>query len=226
MPAVRREPIEAVVFDVGEVIVDETTEWAAWADWLGVPRHTFSSVFGAVLARGERHHEVFQHFKPGFDIAVERQRRLEAGLGEHFDGRDLYSDARDCLSTLKQQGYVVGLAGNQTARSKGLLRELHLNTDFILTPEDLGGIEKPAISFFQSVVQHAGVQAARAIYVGDRLENDLLPARAAGLATALVHRGPWAYIHAGRSEVDQADLRLASLNELPASLAGLNHDIG
>ena len=44
--------ISAVVFDVGECLVDETREYGAWADWLGVPRHTFSAVFGAVIARG------------------------------------------------------------------------------------------------------------------------------------------------------------------------------
>src|SRR5439155_9454391 len=41
--------IEAVVFDVGETLVNETREYGAWADWLGVPRHTFSSVFGAAI---------------------------------------------------------------------------------------------------------------------------------------------------------------------------------
>ncbi|MFF5204902.1 hypothetical protein [Streptosporangium sp. NPDC000396] len=40
--------IRAVVFDVGECLVDETREYGTWADWLGVPRHTFSAVFGAV----------------------------------------------------------------------------------------------------------------------------------------------------------------------------------
>ena len=30
--------IEAVVFDVGETLVDETRAWSAWADHLGVPR--------------------------------------------------------------------------------------------------------------------------------------------------------------------------------------------
>jgi hypothetical protein len=38
--------VKAVVFDVGETVVDESREYGAWADWLGVPRHTFSSVFG------------------------------------------------------------------------------------------------------------------------------------------------------------------------------------
>lgn len=41
--------IRAVVFDVGECLVDETREYGTWADWLGVPRHTFSAVFGAVF---------------------------------------------------------------------------------------------------------------------------------------------------------------------------------
>ena len=42
--------IEAVVLDVGETLVDETREYGTWADWLGIPRHTFSAVFGAVIA--------------------------------------------------------------------------------------------------------------------------------------------------------------------------------
>jgi hypothetical protein len=40
--------IRAVFLDVGETIVDESREYGAWADWLGVPRHTFSAVLGAV----------------------------------------------------------------------------------------------------------------------------------------------------------------------------------
>jgi hypothetical protein len=49
--------IEAVVFDVGETLVDETREYGTWADWLGVPRHTFASVFGAVIASGRHRPE-------------------------------------------------------------------------------------------------------------------------------------------------------------------------
>jgi len=219
----RSTRIRAVAFDVGEVIIDETTEWQAWADWLGVPRHTFSAVFGAVIARGGKHHEVFQAFRPGFDISAERQRRIEVGLGEHFDGRDLYPDARNCISALKQQGLVVGLAGNQPPRSKELLAELHLDVDFILTPQDLGA-EKPSTAFFENLLVHIGVAAQEALYVGDRLNNDLLPAREVGLATALLRRGPWAFISAEQWDADQADLRLQSLAELPQILAGLIGD--
>ena len=90
-------PIRAVYFDVGETLINEATEYGTWADWLGVPRHTFSSVFGQVIAQGRDYREVFQHFRPGFDLALERQRRAEAGLAEHFNGRDLYPDVRRVL---------------------------------------------------------------------------------------------------------------------------------
>jgi hypothetical protein len=47
--------IKAVVFDVGECLVDETREYGTWADWLGVPRHTFSAVFGGVSGCSRLH---------------------------------------------------------------------------------------------------------------------------------------------------------------------------
>lgn len=133
MTQVELREVTAVVFDVGEVLIDETTEYGAWADWLGVPRHTFSAMFGAVIARGGDYRQVFQHFRPGFDLARERQKRLDAGLGEFFNARDLYPDVRPCLTALKDAGYVVGIAGNQTRRAGGLLRELNLPADFIVT---------------------------------------------------------------------------------------------
>ena len=55
--------IRAVVFDVGECLVDETREYGTWADWLGVPRHVFSATFGAVIARGQDYRETFQVFR-------------------------------------------------------------------------------------------------------------------------------------------------------------------
>src|SRR5438874_13818627 len=101
--------IEAVVFDVGQVFVDETREYGTWADWLGVPRHTFSAVFGAVIAQGKDYRETFQVFKPGFDLAVERERRTAAGQPETFAEENLYSDVRPCLRELQDSGLRVGL---------------------------------------------------------------------------------------------------------------------
>jgi HAD superfamily hydrolase (TIGR01549 family) len=168
---------------------------------------------GAVIARGEDYRQVFQHFRPGFDLALERQHRLEAGLGEHFDARDLYPEARAYPAALKEAGYFVGVAGNQTARAGRLLAELNLPVDLIATLDDWG-VEKPSVEFFDTLAGGAGLPPEEIACVGDRLDNDILPAHEAGLVTVWLHRGPWAVITAHDTQGDAADYQLHSLNEL------------
>jgi len=50
-------PIRAVVFGIGETLLDDSREFGAWADWIGVPRHTFAHVIG--VAPGEPHQIVY-----------------------------------------------------------------------------------------------------------------------------------------------------------------------
>jgi N-acetyl-D-muramate 6-phosphate phosphatase len=70
--------IKSVVFDVGETLLADTREFAAWADWIGVPRHTFSALMGAVTAAGRNNAETFQYLRPGFDLVAEREKRQAA----------------------------------------------------------------------------------------------------------------------------------------------------
>ncbi|MGQ0838014.1 HAD family hydrolase [Actinokineospora sp.] len=201
-------------FDVGETIVEESREYGTWADWLGVPRHTFSAVFGAVIARGEDYRETFQYFKPGFDLAVERQRRADAGLPEGFTEENIYPDARSCLKELRELGVRVGLAGNQTARAEAILKSMEFPVDVIGT-SDGWGVEKPEPAFFARVIEEAGCPAGAILYVGDRLDNDVRPAQEAGLSTAMIKRGPWGYILRDEIVEGRCLFRLTSLAELP-----------
>jgi HAD superfamily hydrolase (TIGR01549 family) len=214
-------PIRAVFFDVGETLVDESREYGTWADWLGVPRHTFSSVFGAVIASGGDYRETFEHFRPGFDLTAERQARADAGQPESFDESDLYPDVRGCLAALRDQGIVVGVAGNQTARAEKILRELTLPVD-VLGTSDSWGAEKPSTAFFDRLVLEVGRAAEEILYVGDRLDNDLLPALEVGISTAVIVRGPWGHIWAGSPDLDRCLFRLENLDVLPALVAEHN----
>lgn len=211
--------LHAVVFDVGETIVDESREYGTWADWLGIPRHTFSAMFGAVLAESLDYRQVFQWFRPGFDLDKERARRAEAGFAETLGESDLYADARPALKALKAQGLVLGLAGNQTARAHELLSGLALPVDFVATSAEWG-VEKPAPAFFQGVVHACACEPAQVVYVGDRLDNDIQPAAAAGMVTVQIRRGPWGHLTAGGSSADHV---IDSLAELPALLGQPDH---
>ncbi|MBM7771760.1 HAD superfamily hydrolase (TIGR01549 family) [Actinokineospora baliensis] len=206
--------IRAVFFDVGETIIDETREYGTWADWLGVPRHTFSAVFGAVIAQGGDYRDTFQVFRPGFDLAIEREKRAAEGIPEGFEDTNVYPDARACLEELKAAGLLVGLAGNQTARAERILRSLDFAVDVIGT-SDGWGVEKPESDFFDRVVEEAGCAKESILYVGDRIDNDVRPAQQAGLRTALIQRGPWGYILRDPAVEEQCLFRLANLAELP-----------
>jgi FMN phosphatase YigB (HAD superfamily) len=214
--------IRAVVFDVGECLVDESREYGTWADWLGVPRHTFAAVFGAVIARGLDYRETFGVFRPGFDLVVERAARAAAGCPEDFGEEDLYPDVRGALGALRDAGLWVGVAGNQTVRAGRILRGLGLPVDLVATSDDWG-VAKPDPGFFGALARVAPCGVGEILYVGDRLDNDILPAAAAGMATALVRRGPWGVIQQDHPDADRvATLRVDSLTELPGLVATLN----
>jgi HAD superfamily hydrolase (TIGR01662 family) len=210
--------IKAVVFDVGETLVDESREYGTWADWLGVPRHAFSAVFGAVIALGMDYRQAFQYFRPGFSLDEERQRRAEAGQAETFGESDLYPDARPALAALRDMGLWVGIAGNQTSRAGEILRKMDLPADMIATSDDWG-VSKPDPGFFRALADMAPCAPGDLVYVGDRIDNDLMPAKAAGMRTAFIRRGPWGYILENHPDMaTAADWRVATLAQLPGLL--------
>jgi HAD superfamily hydrolase (TIGR01549 family) len=214
--------IDAVVFDVGETLLDETSQHGAWADWLGVPRHTFSAMFGAMVATGREFRDALEQFQPAFDLATERRRRVEAGRDDTFTEADLYPDARPSLAALRDLGIWVGIAGNQPSSAGGLLRAMDLPADLIATSQDWG-VNKPDPRFFEAVIAAIPFPADRVAYVGDRVDNDMKPAKAAGLRPIYLRRGPWGYIWAHHPDLaTTADWQVASLAEIPPLIASLN----
>lgn len=50
--------------------------------------------------------------------------------------------------------------------------------------------------------------------VGDRIDNDVLPALAAGLQAVFIRRGPWGVVQSAWPEAAQVPLTISSLEEL------------
>ena len=213
--------IRAVFFDVGETLVDETRQWTSWAEWLGVTPLTFCAALGAVIERGEHHRRVFDYFVPGMDLAAEDAKRQAAGKGYVIESRDLYPDALPTLVALKAQGLQVGIAGNQPEQAEGALLRAGVTADH-LASSARWGIEKPSLRFFEKIAEIAALPPSEIAYVGDRLDNDVLPAREAGLFAVFLVRGPWGVLHARRPDAARADLVLNALADLPRALARAN----
>lgn len=206
---------EVVVFDVGEVLVDETRVWSTWAGIIGVSPLTLAAALGAAVSQGLEHPAAFAHVAPNVtwqEFEAEHERRYGG-----FREEDLYSDVRPCLSELHEAGVRIVIAGNQPARRADQLRALHLPHDALAMSDDLGH-EKPGEAFFEAVVDLAGAPAEQVLHVGDRVDNDVLAAAAAGLRTCWLRRGPWGVLQ-DLPEDQDVDLVLDGLGELPLLLA-------
>lgn len=198
--------IRCVVFDVGETLVDETQLWTGYAAQTGVPAFTLMGVLGALIERGAGHDDLWA------TLGINRPKSPVP-----FDRIDLYPDALPCLSMVRGAGLAVGVAGNQPESTQALLQAAGVRTDFIASSAEWG-VAKPDSRFFERLVDESGVPATAVLYVGDRLDNDILPARSRGMRTAFLRRGPWGHIHARRPEAALADMHLESLNDLTEAL--------
>jgi HAD superfamily hydrolase (TIGR01549 family) len=205
-----------VVLDIGEVLIDETRVWAVWAELLGVSPLTFAAVLGAAIVQGEDHTAVFPHIAPNIDwqrFEDEHERRYGG-----FRPEDLYADVAPCLKELRSLGFRVVIAGNQPARRSEQLRALGVPCDDLVTSEELG-VEKPDAGFFAAVLERAdATDPADAIYVGDRVDNDIAPAATLGWRTCWLRRGPWGNLQ-DLPDGLTPELSLEGLGELPVLLA-------
>jgi HAD superfamily hydrolase (TIGR01509 family) len=207
---------DVVVLDVGEIVIDETRVWSVWSELLGVSPATLMAVLGAAIAQGGDHHDAFPHVAPNVDWASLEDEH-EARYGG-FRTDDVYPDVVPALTALRARGWRVVLAGNQPARRTAQLRALDLPVDDVVVSDELG-VEKPDPAFFAAVLARLGVDdAARVLYVGDRVDNDVLPAGAAGMAVCWLTRGPWGQLQELPDDVEP-DLVLEGLGELPELLA-------
>jgi HAD superfamily hydrolase (TIGR01509 family) len=195
-----------IVFDVGETLVDETRAWGVVARAAGVPALTLFGALGVVIERGEDHRQVWPLL--GVDAP---------SLAPTIERSDLYPDAIPTLDALRRAGFGIGLAGNQPEQALGQLQALGLQLDFVVTSAGLG-VRKPEPEFFASVVAATGLPAWQVAYVGDRLDNDVLPAARAGMFSVFLIRGPWAQAQKSRPEAASADLVIHGLAELPGAL--------
>lgn len=201
--------LNAVFFDVGETLIDEERWWRELAEGAGLQPHVVWAALGVTIERGEEHSELWGH------LGIERPTSWWSTL--EYERRDLYPDAIACLEAVRGLGLSVGIVGNQTAALEQWARDAELPADVISSSASLG-VRKPDPDFFRRVVELAGCAPGEVAYVGDRVDNDVLPAAAVGLVAVHVRRGPWGSLQRTPPE---ATFGLDDLASLPDALASL-----
>ncbi len=125
------------------------------------------------------------------------------------------------LHALNGQGIRLALAANQPVRMLGALGEAGLLHLFAVHGiSDLIGLRKPDPRFFLHIADALGRPVEECIMVGDRIDNDIAPARALGMATIRFVTGRHAP-QSPRTWLETPDATVHDVAGLQAALVGL-----
>lgn len=191
-----------IFVDVGSTLVDETEAYNHRArDMIAGTNITFKEFddMRIVFARQglDGNSEAIRHF----------------GLTKtpwHSEDEVPYPDACDTLTELKARGYRLGIIANQNPGLEKRLEDWGLRQyfDVIVSSAEIG-YAKPEREIFEKAFEMAGCTAEESVMVGDRLDNDMLPAKEIGMKTVWMKSGLAKY---QTSEI--ADFQIQSLGEL------------
>jgi hypothetical protein len=128
--------VRAIVFDVGETLVDESRAWTTQAERAGVTPFALMGTLGGLIAQDRDHRGLWAV------LGVEQPAEPPS-----IDQADLYPDALSCLRAARDGGLVVGIAGNQPAGVDAKLHGLGFDADFIASSAAWGSRSPPLTSF-------------------------------------------------------------------------------
>lgn len=194
--------IRAVLFDVGGPLDLETKfEAAIDADLRsGLEREGFAVTdeawdaahrFAVESFSPRLYHTIVWQLTCGDQAASMRvYDSMQARADERSSLFELRPGIADVLTALQARGLKLGLVANQPLRALRSLEEAGIRHYF----ENDGisgvhGFRKPDVRLFLRACDDLGVQPEECIMVGDRIDNDVVPARLLGMGTVLIRTG-------------------------------------
>jgi REG-2-like HAD superfamily hydrolase len=202
-------PLRAVFLDIGETLI--TTTVSRFEVYARAARSRGREIDEGAMKKlmGRAHHTLprtidgaHRYTDPWFRAFIARVFGDELGfrgapleeitqeLFDHFETANsfrVFSGAEALFDALREQGLVVGVISNWTARLPQLLASLGWEDRFEpILCSAVEGIEKPEPEIFRRALARAGVEAGEALHVGDDPELDVAGARGAGLAAVRV----------------------------------------
>ena len=101
----------------------------------------------------------------------------------------LYKSAPDVLSALHGK-YKLGIIANQSLGTQERIDNWGIGKYFdVVMASAEAGCAKPDLKIFTAALNKAGCAPADAVMIGDRLDNDIIPARKLGMKTVWVRQG-------------------------------------
>lgn len=129
-----------------------------------------------------------------------------------------FPESDGLLRSLKER-FSLGVIANQQVEVHDLLRKLGWDKLFSVTViSDEVGLWKPDPGIFEKALDAARCRPQEAAMVGDRIDNDVVPAKQLGMRTVRIKCGVFGPQEAS-SESEVPDAEITRLDRLPTVLA-------
>mgnify|MGYP002508870215 CR=1 FL=1 len=131
----------------------------------------------------------------------------------HSEDEIVYPQAAECLTQLHRK-YKLGIIANQIPGTASRMEQYGLSQhlDLIVASAE-EGIEKPDLRIFERALKRANCLPENAAMIGDRLDNDIMPAKRLGLKTIWIRQG-FGGMGTPLTEKDAPDYCVNNLEEL------------
>lgn len=219
-----------ILFDVGYCLMDEALRLDHALGWLvralasEAPAPSAADLHGAYLAAcrepdpGEP--SLLVQMLRSLGMPAETTARLRRAVPWDAVPLAAYPEALAALHDLRAAGFRLGVLANQPASARTDLERAGIAglCDGVWLSAAVG-FAKPDPRFFRLPLEAWALPPGRVAYVGDRPDNDVAPAKALGLTTVRLLRGPHA-AQMPRGAAEIPDIEVGDLAEAVRPLIG------
>lgn len=197
--------IKWIFFDIGSTLVDESVAFRKRVEkTVANTNISYDDFYNKMV-------EISKHNQKGYHKALEFYGLTMAPWNS--DDEFVYPEAEECLRNLSKK-YKIGIIANQVFGSEerlgkiGLLKYINL---VVASAEE--GVAKPDLRIFEIALSKADCKAVESVMVGDRLDNDIVPANKVGMKTVWIRQG-FGGLAMPVSDDERADYTISNLRGL------------
>lgn len=173
--------IKWIFFDVGSTLMDESNAYEQrFREIAEMVGRSYENVVQEALL-------FYQHNQKG-DLEVVRKYGLTMPKW-HKEAERLYEGVPQLLEKLSEN-FKIGIIANQSLgtekrlQNHGILQYIDM---VVASAEE--GVAKPDLRIFEIALERSGCLPESAVMVGDRIDNDIVPAKKMGMHTIWVKQG-------------------------------------
>lgn len=201
----KKDEIKWLFFDVGSTLVDESSVYE--------DRMKKIAELSSLTPQQIYEHAIslYRKNKKG-DLEIAKQLGIELPKWES-QYEKLYTDSEDCLKRLSRN-YEIGIIANQPLGTSERLENLGVRKyiDLVIASAE-EGVSKPDRCIFEIALERSGCKPENAIMIGDRIDNDIVPAKQLGMKTIWIKQG-FGSLWTVMEESEKADIEVNNLSDI------------